>query len=177
MSSLHTWARVVLYGGTISPLLVLQGIVEITSHPQLAAALIVGGLALLFVPLLLFVIARPIRPTTIAVQESRLSTPDLAAFLLAYLLPILAFDLATAPGVFALGFLLLVMAVVYTRGGLIHVQPCFFIFGWHVYECKKSSGEWCWIVTRGLILPGNVRARALGGHVLISPSETRADPE
>lgn len=157
----------------MSPLLILQGLAETTKHLWLGISLVAGGATLLLVPLLLFVAARSIHPTEVRLDETRLSTPDLAAFLLAYLLPILAFDLFQPSDAFALGFLVLIMAVVYTRGGLIHVQPAFFLFGWHVYESKKSSGEWCWVISKDTLIPGTIKARALGGHVLVRARRDR----
>jgi len=167
MSAIQWWGRTFLFFGTVSPLLALQGILTLTDKPTLGTPLIAAGVVLFLAPLLLFPVTRKrIQTTPFILEETQAATPNLGAFLLAYLLPILALSLTERTDVLLFLILVLLIGILYTRGNLIHVQPIYWITGWHVYECKKRTGEWVWVLTRQTLTPGDYRLRDLGGHVL-----------
>lgn len=158
--------RALLFAGTASPVFVLQGIGLIQPTIKLAVALIVLGVMLFFVPLLLFPLAQArVGRSRETVVETKLATPNLGSFLLAYLLPLLSVALSVPAGWLAFVVLILIIVFVYVRGNLIHVQPAYWIFGWNAYDAKLESGEWCTILTKSYLVPGLLQTRNLGGHV------------
>lgn len=166
MSALTGWVRVLLFAGTASPIFVLQGIAVFPQWLGTAITLISVGIVLFFVPLLLFPAVRSrIGASESEFVETKLVTPNLGSFLLAYLLPLLSVALSAPAGWLAFIALLTIIVFVYVRGNMIHVQPAYWIFGWHVYEAKLISGEWCTVLTRVYLVPGPRRTRNVGGHV------------
>lgn len=166
MSALTPWARALLFAGTAAPLFILQGISILGDRLTPAVGLIIGGIALFFIPLLLFpLVRRRLGSTPRELVETKLITPNLGSFLLAYLLPLLSVALSEPAGWAAFFLLVLIIAFVYVRGNLVHVQPAYWIFGWHVYEAKLANGEWCMVLGKSVLKPGEVRMRNLGGHV------------
>lgn len=146
----------------------MQGVLGRHEHPRLAYVLVAVGVVCLLVPLLLFPLARrTIQVTPFHFAESKMATPDLGSFLLAYLLPLLALSLTKSGDLIIFFLLVLLVGILYTRANLVHVQPIYWVFGWHVYECKKKSGEFCWVLTKETLLPGDHQCRDLGGHVLV----------
>lgn len=171
MKNLPLWLRFVLFAGTVSPILVLQGIVESRSGGAIPWVLIAVGASLFFYPLALFWLTGRMPPVTREFAETRYSTPNVASFLLAYLLPILGLSYANPAELAALALLVLLIGAVYTRGGLLYVQPIFFLTGWEVYECMEKDGRWDWVLTRHEVKPGIVTARDLGNHTLVHVPE------
>lgn len=166
MSALTGWVRVLLFAGTASPIFALQGIAVIGQSLALSITMITLGIALFFVPMLLFpLVRRRIGATENDLVETKLVTPNLGSFLLAYLLPLLSVALSAPAGWLAFMLLILIIVFVYVRGNLVHVQPAYWIFGWHVYEAKLGTGEWCTVLAKSYLVPGQRRMRNLGGHV------------
>ena len=176
MSILSLKFRLFLFCGSISPLLILQGLQEWNEHVEIPfinynlrvfIPLILIGSIFLFFPLLLIHVTKPIKPITYKLIETRLTTPNLTALLLAYLIPVLGFSILVFQDFVALVLLIIFFGVVFTRAGLVHLQPIYLLVGWQIYEVKRESGEGCWVLTKSQLIPGDCKAVDLGSHIMI----------
>lgn len=170
MSDIPLSRRVILFLGTISPAIILMGLVAFDLKFWRAWVVVAAGLGLLLAPLRLIHEARTLLAKPYDVQELRLATPDLTGFLLSYLLPLVIINYADLEA--AIHWVPIVVAVlligfIYSAGNLVHVQPIYFMAFYRIYEVKVA-GEWHCVLSRGRLHLGRMDFHQLAEGLLVA---------
>lgn len=163
--------RIILFLGTISPAIILFGMVAMDLRSWPGWVVVSVGIGLLTLPLRLIHEARVVASRVYAIDETRHATPDLTGFLLSYLLPLVVINFADLDSLtewVPVIAIVLLIGVIYSAGNLVHVQPIYFIGSLRVYECK-IAGEWHYVLASGRLTIGENRLHELSPGLLVSP--------
>lgn len=163
--------RIILFLGTISPAIILFGLVAMDPRFWPWWIVVAIGIGLLILPLRLVHEARAVASRVYVINETRHATPDLTGFLLSYLLPLVVINFADLDSLtewVPVMAIVLLIGVIYSAGNLVHVQPIYFFGSLRVYECKIAN-EWHYILASGRLTTGENRLHELSPGLLVSP--------
>lgn len=160
-----------LLASAFSPLLAvmvlivnLGGEVWLTVVLMVVALLPIGGLALV-----LRALSR-VQLTRLRTRRIRTRDQDVLGFVSAYVLPVAAALFAgDTSGDVASLLLLGLVALVYVRAGLYHLNPSLTLLGYRLYEVEQDNGVEVMVLTRERHLPqhADLDAHRLADGVLI----------
>ena len=160
-----------LLTSAFAPLVLIVAVLRVRDLGPWGWALIVASLAALLLLGAVLKTAVRIQAHTVETTAVRRADERVLSFTGSYLVPavIVLFggkDWLTAVATTALVALL---AVIYVRGGLYHLNPVLTLFGFHLYEVTEKNGHITMLLTRKDHLPqaGAVSYRRLGGDAAI----------
>jgi hypothetical protein len=165
-----------LLASAFSPLLaVMVLLAALGGEPWLTAVLMAVALAPIGVLALVLRALRRVQATRLRTTRVRARDLDVLGFVSSYVLPVAValFAGETREDVASL-LLLGLLAVVYVRAGLYHLNPALTMLGYRLYEVEQDNGAAVMVLTRARHLPqrGDLDARRLADGVLIQ-LETR----
>lgn len=166
-----SWGLGLLFLSTISPLALLLPLFRFTTlGPLWSFTSIVVGFLFFVAPLAVIpYVRRKQAITQLELDATKHVTPDLTAWLFTYLVPLFGLIEGSWPALAGVALLLLLASIVYVRSGLIYLQPVYFLFGWHVFECTQPNGATCWVLSQKRLLPGTHNVHRLGGGRYLQP--------
>ena len=161
-----------LLASAFAPLLVVLALVQqpFGGGPG-DAVLVVGCALLLLVPAGVLRALRTVQQVTVTSVAVRRRDADVLAFVGSYLVPVAIASFAgdDRGRLAGIGVLLLVLAVVYVRGQLFHLNPVLAMMGYGLYEVTRDSEEVVMVLTRRRHVPqrGELRGVRLADGVLV----------
>ncbi len=165
-----------LLASAFSPLLaVMVLLAALGGEPWLTAVLMAVALAPIGILALVLRALWRVQATRLRTTRVRARDLDVLGFVSSYVLPVAValFAGETREDVASL-LLLGLLAVVYVRAGLYHLNPALTLLGYRLYEVEQDNGAAVMVLTRERHLPqrGDLDARRLADGVLIQ-LETR----
>ncbi len=165
-----------MLASAFSPLLaVMVLLAALGGEPWLTGLLMVVALAPIGVLVLVLRALGRVQVTRLRTTRVRARDLDVLGFVSSYVLPVAValFAGETREDVASL-LLLGLLAVVYVRAGLYHLNPALTLLGYRLYEVEQDNGAAVMVLTRERHLPqrGDLDARRLADGVLIQ-LETR----
>lgn len=137
---LSGFARLLLVATSMAPVAIVYGASRLPSDwASFFTWLVVAALLTLICLSVLRVARKHGERETLAVVAGESKDGEVLAFLVAYVLPLIAQD-QTSTNPWALIAFLLIMAVVVYRCNIYHVNPLLGMLGYHFYTTKASSG-------------------------------------
>lgn len=161
-----------LLTSAFAPVVALVAVVQL---PQLGVIgwLLIGGsvVAVGFLAVVLGGVRR-IQARTIQTKTVRSADEAVLAFTASYVIPVAvaAFAGDTVPALVGAGGLVLLLVIVYVRGGLYHLNPTLLaVFGYRLYEVTASNEAVTMLLSREKHIPqsGQLQCRYLSDHVAI----------
>lgn len=166
-----------LLASAFAPVVAVVGIVQI---PQLGwyAAIIIGSAlaALLFLRLVLRSLTnvqrRPIVPKAVKRSDEKV-----LSFTASYVIPVIVAVFAEddVVSLVGTGALIALLALIYVRGQLYHLNPTLALCGYRLYELTEENDTTTMLLTRRNHLPQTevIHARYIGDDVAIQLGESR----
>ena len=118
---------------------------------------------------------RALQTRTVHTRMVRHADEKVLAFTASYVVPVVvaAFAGGSTSALAATGGLVLLLALVYVRAGLFHLNPLLAVFGYRLYELTATNEAVTMLLTRARHLPqsGEVPCRYLGDMVAIQLGE------
>ena len=128
------------------------------------------GLAVLLLALVLRSVKR-VQSRTIQTKTVRQADESVLAFTSSYVVPVVvaAFAGDSIPSLAAAGGLVVLLAIIYVRAGLYHLNPTLAIFGYRLYEVTTTNETVTMLLSRTRHIPqaGHLKCRYLGDNVAI----------
>lgn len=160
-----------LLASAFAPMIALVAIVR---FPELGlvswAVLGLCGLAVSLLGLVLRSVKK-VQGRTIETKTVRHADERVLAFTSAYVIPLVvaAFASEGAPSLAAAGGLVVLLAIIYVRAGLYHLNPMMAILGYRLYEVTLNNETITMLLTRAKHIPqaGKLKCRYLGDNVAI----------
>ncbi len=145
---LSSFARLLLVATSLAPVAIVYG-ASLLPGDWLGFATWVAVAVLLTVACLLVLAAarKHAEKESLNVGEGESKDTEVLAFLVAYVLPLIARD-QTAANPWALVAFLAIMAAVVFRCNVYHVNPLLGVLGYHFYKAKATSGTTYLVVTK-----------------------------
>lgn len=160
-------ARLTLFLSSYSPLLVILAMRAWNTNRTLAAFF--GTLALVSLVFLSLFLrkARAISPELVKVEGVSSMASETLSYVVTYLFPFLGVDYSDTLGLLSLAILFMVLAVIYVRANLIHVNPLLLMVGVQVFRIRTGSGKEIAVLTRRDHIPihSQLRLIPLGDYV------------
>lgn len=160
-----------LLASAFSPLLaVMVLVVRLGGDGWLTVALMLVALAPVGVLALVLRALGRVQVTRLRTRRIRSRDQDVLGFVSAYVLPVAAALFAgDTSGDLASLLLLALVALVYVRAGLYHLNPSLTLLGYRLYEVEQDNGVEVMVLTRDrhLAQHGELDARRLADGVLI----------
>jgi hypothetical protein len=106
-------------------------------------------------------------PQDLGVSTSATRDSDAVAYVATYLVPFAAIAATTLRAQLALGFFVILIAVLYVRAGLFYVNPLLAVFGYRLFQVVTPGSATVVLIARRAFLPsgGVLHARRLSGYV------------
>lgn len=144
-----------LLASAFAPLVALVALVRI--HELGYVGWVILGVCVLAVLLLLLVLrsVRRVQDRTIQTKTVRQVDERVLAFTSSYVVPVVvaAFVRDNIASLAASGGLVLLIAVIYVRAGLYHLNPTLAIFGYRLYEVTESNERVTMLLTKAKHIP------------------------
>lgn len=160
-----------LLSSAFSPLfLVLVLVVNPLPGTVLNVGLAVASAAPCVLLITVLRITRQVQAYDLDTRHVRHRDVEVLSFLASFIVPIgLAFFAADTSDLAAAAVFLVVLSVVYVRGGLYHLNPVLLMMGYRLYEVTKSSEEVVMVLSRSRHIPqrGRLRAHRLADDVYV----------
>lgn len=112
-------------------------------------------------------VLRNVAPQALGVSTSATRDGDAVAYVATYLVPFAAIAATTLREQVALGFFVILIAVLYVRAGLFYVNPLLAVFGYRLFQVVTPGNATVVLIARRSFLPsgGAVQARRLSDYV------------
>lgn len=160
-----------LLASAFSPLVAVMVLVaRAGGQAWLTAGLVLVCLLPVGVLLLVLRALRYVQLTRVRTRQVKVRDQDVLGFVSAYVLPFAAVVLAgDASGDLAGLLFLALVALVYVRAGLYHLNPTLTLLGYRLYEVTQDNGAAVMLLTKSRHVPqaGDLDARRLAAGVLI----------
>ncbi|QDV66826.1 hypothetical protein Poly24_05140 [Rosistilla carotiformis] len=152
---LNSLGKTALVSSTIAPVLGAFA-VSAWSNDQLEAMCWYGGLGLVLTAIaggILWECRHRVEVETLRVKKVKAADKESLAFLVVYLLPLLAKDSSRFNGdLWTAVYVFLVIGVVVAHGNLVTFNPVFVLFQLHFYEVETESGLVATVVSRRILM-------------------------
>jgi len=167
-----------LLASAFAPLVALLAVVRFDElGPASWVILAACGVAVLLLVLVLRSVAG-IQSRTIDCQSVRSADERVLSFTSSYFVPLViaVFGESDTPTLVATAALVAVMATIYVRAGLYHLNPTLALAGYRLYEVTATNGTVTMVLTkeRHLRQDGALVCRYVGDDVAIQMEEDRA---
>lgn len=164
------FSRLLLFLSSYAPLL---AILAIRNWDQRLIAFPLVGLALISIAWILgfLRVARGFAPVTVEVARSSSRDADVVSYIVSYILPFLAIDVAKLEDVLSLSVLLAVIALLYVHSNLIYVNPVLAALGYHLTELEENNGKVTTLIShQRYIRPGErLKVVPVGDFISLEP--------
>lgn len=172
--------RVVGFGllaSAFAPMVALLAIVKLDQLGRAGWVILAAcGMAAVLLALVLRSVAG-IQTRTIDSKTVRRADERALAFTSSYVVPLViaVFGQSEAPTLVATSAVVALMAIIYVRAGLYHLNPTLAIGGYRLYEVTATNGALTMVLTkaRHLSQEGPLRCRYLGVDVAIQMGDDR----
>ena len=106
-------------------------------------------------------------PQDLGVTTSATRDGDAVAYVATYLVPFAAIAATTLREQLALGFFVILIAVLYVRAGLFYVNPLLAVLGYRLFQVVTPGSATVVLIARRSFLPSDsvLHARRLSGYV------------
>jgi hypothetical protein len=154
-----------------SPLVALLAIVKFDELGRAAWVVLAAcGAAIALLALVLRSVAG-IQSRTIVTKSVRRADERVLAFTSSYVVPLVVavFGQSETPTLVATSAVVALMAIIYVRAGLYHLNPALALAGYRLYEVTSTNGEVTMVLTKKKHLrqDGPLKCRYLGDDVAI----------
>jgi len=160
-----------LLASAFAPLLALLAILKLSEHRWISLSVLVGCVAAVTLLALVLRSLKTVQPRSIDSVSVRRADERVLSFAASYVVPpILVFVGGSAlPTVVATVALVLLLAVIYIRAGLYHLNPTLAVYGFRLYEVTADNGSVTLLLTRDSYIAqrGTLVCRYLGDDVAI----------
>lgn len=161
-----------LLTSAFAPVVALVAIVQLPQLGVMGWVMIGGSVAALAFLALVLRRVRVIQTRTIQTKTVRSADEAILAFTGSYVIPVVvaAFAEDAIPALVAASGLLLLLVIVYVRGGLYHLNPTLLaVFGYRLYEVTASNETVTMLLSRAKHIPqsGQLDCRYLSDNVAI----------
>lgn len=160
-----------LLASAFAPLVALLAVLKIDALGWISWLLLAASLA--SIVLLVLVLRRLSRVQTRGVESDSVRRADerVLVFTSSYVVPVVValFGGSGAPTIAATTALVVVLALVYVRGGLYHLNPTLAVAGFRLYEVTATNGTVTMLLTKRRRIPqrGVLDCHYLGADVAI----------
>jgi len=198
---LRSWVKALLFFSSFAPLFFIVLIQQVDlSFPKVVPAstpvspfilvschrILLTNWVLALMMLILFVfpnimvgtllaICKKKSPAIRTVQQVSSKANEVLGYMVAYLLPFLAFNLNDLNGIVSFAIMFAIIAIVYIDADILHVNPAIWIlFRYKIVEVIDNSGDKFILIGRKLPMQSTkVRVHNVYGDVWIEGAETR----
>jgi hypothetical protein len=160
-------AQFVLFLSSYAPLFGVFALLQtFGSGWTLACVLLAIAGPILLVAVLVVVLVN-VAPQSLGVGTSATRDGDAVAYVATYLVPFAALSVSTLREQLALGFFVVLIALLYVRAGLFYVNPLLAVLGYRLFQVVTPSGATVVLIARRSFLASgrSVQARRLSGYV------------
>lgn len=166
---LSNMGRVLLVATALAPILLVYGAAIFFEHRVLATSLaVVAALLVALCHLLLRMIRRHGTNERVEVEAITAKDTEILSFLVAYMLPIILGEQVKANPL-AITVFIGIMALVFFRSDIYHVNPLMGMLGYHFYEVTATSKVTYLLVTdrKDPLTPDDLITKRLSRNLLL----------
>ncbi len=141
--------KLTLFLSSYLPLWLIFAVQFHAKHHSIGAG-IAGGFAILCLLGLFGYIskAKAINPVSLKIACLNRRDGEAMSYIVSYLLPFIALPSSNTGDLISLGIFIVVLALLYINSDMIHINPILNLMGWHIYEIKKDSGQFCTVISK-----------------------------
>ncbi len=139
-----------LLASAFAPLLALLAVLQLDELGWISWAILVGSLASILLLILVMRSLAGIQARSVESTSARRADERVLAFTSSYVVPVVItlFGGSGAAKVVATVALVAVLAIIYVRAGLYHLNPTLAIAGFRLYEVTSASGTVTMLLTK-----------------------------